>query len=92
MIGTNEADQFIVTDTPMEIDRHGPSRVNSMSNTRQANSSTGAKSMSREKMISTYDVNVRSVYAATSVGNGRKGMQTLCGIFDLPKPVSSMSY
>ena len=39
-----------------------------------------------------YDINIRSVYAATTVGIGRKGMQKICGIFDLPKPISSKPY
>ena len=45
---------------------------------------------SKNKHRKVYDVNVRSVFASTTIG--RKGLAKMCGLLDLPRPVGSKPY
>ena len=44
------------------------------------------------KDIRAYDINIRSVYAAQTVGFGRAGLSKICGLLDLPQPVNKRPF
>lgn len=41
---------------------------------------------------SSFDINVRSVYAFRSIGIGYKGLNKFCGLMNMPAPMTSMNY
>ena len=42
--------------------------------------------------MKTYDINARSVYALRSCGVGHTGLEKICGLMNLPKPVARNNY
>ena len=45
---------------------------------------------SKSTLMRCYDVNVRSVYASQPIG--RLGLSKMCGIMNLPKPITKKPY
>ena len=48
--------------------------------------------MEKSKGMKTFDVNIRTVYAMRSIGVGYVGLEKICGLLDMPKPMTPNSF
>ena len=48
--------------------------------------------MEKSNGMKTFDVNIRTVYAMRSIGVGYVGLEKICGLLDMPKPMTPKSF
>ena len=54
--------------------------------------SKSVAAMEKSKGMKTFDVNIRTVYAMRSIDVGYVGLEKICGLLDMPKPMTPKSF